>query len=54
MAEATRIAAELAGAPDGAPAQVKELLRGADTAARLDRERAANATRRLDRKVIST
>ena len=54
VAEATQIAAELGVAPDGVPAQVKELLRGADTAARLDRERAANATRWLDRKVIST
>ena len=52
-AEATQIAAELGGAPDGVPAQIKELLRE-DTAARLERERRANRARRLDRTVIST
>ena len=53
VAEATQIAAELGGAPDGVPAQIKELLRE-DTAARLERERRANRARRLDRTVIST
>ena len=52
-AEATQIAAELGDAPDGVPAQIKELLRE-DTAARLERERRANRARRLDRTVIST
>ena len=53
VAEATQIAAELGGAPDGVPAQIKELLRE-DTPARLERERRANRARRLDRTVIST
>jgi enoyl-CoA hydratase/carnithine racemase len=54
LAEATGIAAALGGAPDGVPAQIKELIRGEDTAVRLGRERKANAARRLDRSVIRT
>ncbi len=53
VAEATQIAAELGGAPDGVPAQIKELLRGEDSPVRLERERKANAAFRLDRTVVS-
>jgi 2-(1,2-epoxy-1,2-dihydrophenyl)acetyl-CoA isomerase len=53
-AEATQIAAELGRAPDGVAAQIKELLRGEDSAVRLECERTANAAHRLDRTVIGT
>jgi enoyl-CoA hydratase/carnithine racemase len=50
-ATALDIAADIAGAPAGVPAQIKELLRGSGTEARLERERQANAARRLNRTV---
>lgn len=51
-AEATEIAATLAGSPAGLPAQVKALMRHDHTAARLERERTVNSSHRLDRTVI--